>query len=102
MSDLIKPVFQKQLTLDTIESQFCSDWLKGQIKELFNKLNKKNSLLEEAVDWLCPHIEATIEFKRRQTVQTNVGRVWCSECSNYIRLDSDTNLIERIQEELGG
>ncbi len=38
MNDLIKAVFQKQLTLDTVDIQFCSDWLKDQMKSLFTCL----------------------------------------------------------------
>jgi hypothetical protein len=48
MTDLLlKAVFQKQLTPDTVEIQFCSDWLKDQITDLFTKI----SLMEEELKW---------------------------------------------------
>lgn len=47
MSDLFKVTFQKQLTPDTVDHQFCSDWLKNQILDLFTK----NELLEEELKW---------------------------------------------------
>lgn len=39
MSSLQKAATQKQLTRDTVDAQFCSDWLKGEIKRLFDELD---------------------------------------------------------------
>ncbi len=40
MSTLEKAISQTTLTRDTVEEQFCSDWLKDQIIELFDQLEE--------------------------------------------------------------
>jgi len=39
MSTLEKAVSQEHLTLDTVDFQFCSDWLKDEIKRLFAEID---------------------------------------------------------------
>jgi len=47
MTDLLlKAVFQKQLTPDTVEIQFCSNWLKDQITDLFTKISTMEEKLK--------------------------------------------------------
>ena len=63
MSTLEKAVSQKHLTLDTVDMQFCSDWLKDEIKALFAQV--KN--LEEQIsglqdDVVCEHRAAVDMF----------------------------------------
>jgi hypothetical protein len=37
---LRRPVTQNHLTEDTVDAQFCSDWLKGEIKLLFKEISR--------------------------------------------------------------
>jgi hypothetical protein len=39
VSDLKKAVTQVNLTADTVDDQYCSDWLKGEIRKLFAALH---------------------------------------------------------------
>lgn len=45
MSLLDKAATQKHLTLDTVEVQFCSDWLKDQVKDLFGEIERLKRVL---------------------------------------------------------
>ena len=48
---LEKAVSQRVLTLDTLDAQFCSDHLKGQIRELLEELRLLRAVAEAAQDW---------------------------------------------------
>jgi hypothetical protein len=49
MSTLEKAVSQEHLTLDTVDFQFCSDWLKDEIKALFAtiEMNTNRELVKQ-------------------------------------------------------
>ncbi len=54
------------------------------------------ALLREARDWLCPHTEASAMYKKLNGAR----REWCCACSNYLRSDEDSTLIDRIDAAL--
>lgn len=45
---LKKAIKQKHMTSDTVDNQFCSDWLKDEIKILFSKIEKLEKVAEAA------------------------------------------------------
>lgn len=47
---LKKAVTQKTLTADTVDTQFCSDWLKEQMKGLFTHLAEKDAEIARLKD----------------------------------------------------
>lgn len=49
MTDLKKAMTQKHITFDTVEAQFCSDWLKNEISRLFAKLLDAENILQKDI-----------------------------------------------------
>ena len=49
MTTLEKAIMQEKLTKDTVDAQFCSDWLKRQIHELFDENAKFRTQVGELV-----------------------------------------------------
>jgi hypothetical protein len=79
-----------------MSAEFDPEMPRQQIVSLTEQNVKLRSLLDETLDWLCPHTEAAEQFK------LTGPRVWCCDCSNYLRLDEDTTLFERVQEAVKG
>ena len=51
---ITKILTQDHLTPDTVDAQFCSDWLKGEIKALYEKLKTATEALESIASQYCP------------------------------------------------
>lgn len=66
------------------------------LPELEAENEKLRSLLTETRDWLCVHDESAIKAQREGL------RGWCTGCQMYLRCESDTNLVERIDAVLDG
>lgn len=66
--------------------------------ELNQKLTEQNRIMKdaltEALDWICPHTEAAEQFKKTGP------RVWCNECSQYLRSEADATVSTRLSEAL--
>lgn len=55
MSTLEKAVTQEHITEDTVDFQFCSDWLKDEIKLLFHQITKLKTALRDIDRMAHPH-----------------------------------------------
>lgn len=73
--------------------QYHADYICGDcVEDLTKERDELRTLLEETLDWLCPHIEAAQQKKTNPDI-----RAWCCDCHNYLRAASDATLIERIE-----
>ena len=71
-------------------------------KALLDRIDELENLLSESSDWLCIHSEAVVEWeRRRKEMPGKEGRVWCCDCSQYLRSDGDVSLNNRISMALG-
>ncbi len=67
MNTLEKAMSQEKLTRDTVDAQFCSDWLKGQIKGLFDRVQELEKALGKIaeIDSADPKTGPDLEWHRR-------------------------------------
>ncbi len=103
MSTLKKAVTQEHITADTVDLQFCSDWLKDEIKRLFvtnEALQYKLSITEGQRDNESGVLELVAEERdryRATLVQVKLAMEDIAEECDYDRIDT---ILEGITKDI--
>lgn len=63
---LLKAMTQTELTEDTVDEQYCSDWLKDQIKRLFKQRDMLRAELIRHQLTSCMGIDPAVEWRKPQ------------------------------------
>lgn len=102
MSKLEKAITQEHITLDTVDVQFCSNWLKDEIKILFNTIaslevdlkgydammaDRHNKM--ERIEKLVGALKATTDY------------IWCNS-GGWCRYGTSSEVMEKAEKVLTG
>lgn len=105
---LEKAMTQTTLTADTVDDQFCSEWLKDQIKHLFAQLEQT----QKEGDFLRSELaKALMDLRKLQSPDTSINvpadchpdrpANWHGKCSKCVRAlsNSTASVLDRYRDK---